>query len=398
MNFTRREALVGASVLAGTGILSTGAHAQSEAAQESATAAQPPSAPVCVTDFEPIARQKMAHYAYEYVTGAAGDEQTVRWNKEAYQKIRLRPSVMHDVSKLDTSVEFLGQKLEFPIILAPTAYHKAVHPDGELATARGAKTAGAAMVLSSFSTTAIEEVIKQTDRPLFFQLYVQPDRGFTRHMVERAQDAGAKAICVTVDTPVGGARNREQRANFKLPPGMDLPHLKGLNEHATGHMPATQWDIFTSILDPTVTWKDIAWLTSFAKVPVLVKGVLNPDDAEHAIQSGVKGIMVSNHGGRNLDTVPATIDALPLVIERVAGRVPVTVDGGIRRGTDIIKALALGARAVMVGRPYLYALGADGENGVATAIRILHKELQMTMALTGRTTIAQVDKNVLWPA
>lgn len=398
MKVTRREALVGAGVLAGTGMLTAGAAAQTAPSATVAAQAEAAPAPVCVTDFEPIARERMAHYAYEYVTGAAGDEQTVRWNREAYQKIRLRPSVLHDVSKLDTKVELLGLSLDFPILLAPTAYHKTVHPEGELATARGAKAAGTAMVVSSFSTTAIEEIAKQTDRPLWFQLYVQPDRGFTRHMVERAQEAGAKAICVTVDTPVGGARNREQRANFKLPPGMELPHLKGLNDHAHGHLPTSQWDIFVSILDPTVTWKEISWLTSFAKVPVLVKGVLNPDDAERAIQAGVGGIMVSNHGGRNLDTVPATIDALPLVVERVAGRVPVTVDGGIRRGTDIVKALALGAKAVLVGRPYLYALGADGANGVATAIRILQKELQMTMALTGKTKIAEIDKNVLWPA
>lgn len=397
MKVTRREALVGAGVLAGSGILASQAGAQPQGAQapEAETAAV---GPVCVTDYEPIARQRMPHYAYEYVTGAAGDEQTTRWNREAYQKIRLRPSVMHDVSKLDTRTELLGLKLDFPILLAPTAYHKTVHPDGELGTARGANAAGAAMVVSSFSTVAIEDIAKQTSHPLWFQLYIQPDRGFTRHMIERAQDAGARALCVTVDTPVSGARNREQRANFKLPPGMELPHLKGLNSAAHGHLPTSELEIYTSILDPSLTWKEIAWLKSFAKVPVLVKGVLNPDDADLAIKEGVDGIMVSNHGGRNLDTVPATVDALPLVIEKVAGRVPVTVDGGIRRGTDILKALALGARAVLVGRPYLYALGAAGEQGVAGAINILHKELKMAMALTGRTNLAEIDKTLLWPA
>ena len=202
---------------------------------------------------------------------------------------------------------------------------------------------------------------------------------------------------MTVDTPVAGARNREERAGFRLPAGMELPHLKGLATAGTRHSPS-EGEIFSPILDPTLTWKDIEWLRSFAKVPVLLKGVLNADDADQAARLGVSGIIVSNHGARNLDTVPATIDALPSVVHRVAGRMPVLVDGGIRRGTDVLKAIALGASAVLIGRPYLYALGVAGAAGVTRTLSILRGEFQIAMALTGRRSIAEIDRSVLWGA
>lgn len=214
-------------------------------------------------------------------------------------------------------------------------------------------------------------------------------------MVERAEAAGCRALCVTVDTPLAGARNREERAAFALPAGLDLPHLKGLAKAAH---PPREGEIFSAILDPTLTWKDIEWLKSFAKIPVLLKGVLNPDDADQAARLGVAGIIVSNHGARNLDTVPATIEALPSVVQKVAGRMPVLVDGGIRRGTDVLKALAFGASAVLIGRPCLYALGAAGAPGVTRTLSILRKELEIAMALTGRRSLAEIDKGVLWDA
>jgi 4-hydroxymandelate oxidase len=288
----------------------------------------------------------MSAMGWEYITAAAGDELTVRWNKEAYERIRLRPHVLVDVSKLDTRVTLFGQEHPFPILLAPTGSQKLTHPEGELATARGASAAGTTMVLSSFSNTSLEDVAAVAKSPLWFQLYAQTDHGFTRELVQRAETGGYRALCLTVDRPIGGVRNREQRADVKLGP---LPNLKGLQ-------------ISGGILDAALSWKDVEWLLSFAKIPLLVKGVLNPDDADRAVKAGVAGIMVSNHGGRNLDTLPATIDALPQVAEKVGGRVPVFVDGGIRRGTDVLKALALGANAesmIRVGieqRPPLHFL------------------------------------------
>ena len=348
-------------------------------------------------DFEPRARERISHIAYEFISGGAGDELSLKWNREAYDRIRLRTRVLVDVSKLDTGVRLFGQELAHPILLAPTAYHKLVHPEGEVETARGAGSAATTMVVSSFATTAVEDIARAATQPLWFQLYVQPDRGFTKSLVQRAEDAGCKAICVTVDTPLAGARNREERAAFRLPPGMDIPHLRGLRTAGARNAPR-EGEVFNAILDPTLTWKDIEWLKSFAKVPLLLKGVLDPDDADQAARLGVSGIIVSNHGARNLDTVPATIDALPAVVEQIGGRLPVLVDGGIRRGTDVLKALARGASAVLIGRPYLFALGVAGAAGVSRSVTILRRELQIAMALTGRRKIAEIDSSVLWGA
>jgi 4-hydroxymandelate oxidase len=397
MAITRRDALVSAGALAAARMFVVSAQGQSSAGKEPPVAMSAGVEPACLTDFEPLAQERMSHMAWEYINSAAADELTVRWNREAYQRIRLKPRVLVDVSELDTRVTLFGQEHAFPILLAPTAYHRLAHPDGELATARGAGAAGATMVISSFATTGVEDIAHVAKSPLWFQLYAQTDHGFTRDLVQRAEAAGCRALCLTVDTPVAGARNREARVDFELPPGLSLPNLRGLKAASGGasHRPA-ELEIFSSILDPALSWKDIEWLRSFARIPLLVKGVLNPEDADRAVKAGVAGIVVSNHGGRNLDTVPATADALPLVAEKVAGRVPILVDGGIRRGTDVLKALALGANAVLIGRPYLYGLGAGGEAGVTKVVNILRREFEMAMALTGRTSIAGIDRSVLW--
>ena len=324
---------------------------------------------------------------------------TLRWNREGYDHIRLNPRVLNDVSRIDTSVTVFGVKLSHPILVAPTAYHRLVHAEGEIATARGAGAAAAMMGISSFATTSIEDIAKAGPGPLFFQLYIQPDRGLTREMVDRAHDAGCKAICVTVDTPTIGARNREARAGFALPEGLDRPNLRpraGRSPAATTSHRPPEGSIYSAILDATLTWKDIAWIKSISKVPVWVKGVLNPEDAMRAAAEGVDGVMVSNHGARNLDTVPATIDALPRIAAKVAGRVPLIVDGGVRRGTDIIKAIALGAQAVMIGRPILFGLTVDGADGVRKVIDILRLELEMAMALSGRRSLAELDPSLIW--
>jgi 4-hydroxymandelate oxidase len=262
---------------------------------------------------------------------------------------------------------------------------------------RGASAAGAALVVSSFATTSVEEMSAAATGPLWFQLYVQPDRGFTRELVQRAEQAGCRALCVTVDSPVLGARNREQRLRFALPPGMERANLRGLGKAAGDTQRPNERQIYSAVLDPSVTWREIEWLQSLARTPVLLKGILNPDDARRAVEAGVAGLIVSNHGGRGLDTAPATIDALPLVADQIGGRIPILVDGGIRRGTDVLKALALGARAVLIGRPYLYGLGALGAEGVTRVVNILKSEFEMAMALTGRPTLQSIDRSVLWP-
>lgn len=348
-------------------------------------------------DYQAEARELMAPASYEYVTGAAADELTQRWNREAFERVALAPKVLVDVSKLDTRVTLFEQELPFPILLAPTGFQRLTHLDGEIAVAKGAGAAQALLVMSSAATTAVEDIGKAATGPLWFQLYVQRDRGFTRELVGRAEQAGAKALVLTVDTPVIGARNREARSGFCLPPGMDLPNLKGAygKENATPHRSLGD-GIYSEALDPTLTWKDVDWLMKTATVPVLLKGILNPGDAERAAGAGVAGIIVSNHGGRNLDTTPASLDALPQVVERAGDEMTVLMDGGIRRGTDVLKALALGARAVLIGRPYLYGLGVAGAEGVTRVVNILRREFEMAMALTGRTRLKELDRSVLW--
>ncbi len=349
---------------------------------------------ICLADFEPLAKAKMTAQSWEYVCAGAGDEITVRWNEEAYRRIRLKPRILVDVSKLDTRVNLFGQEHAFPILLAPVAAQKLMHPQGELASARGASAAGATMVVSSFANTSLEDVAAVAKSSLWFQLYAQTDHGFTRELVQRAEAAGYRALCLTVDTATTGARNREARAAVKLLPIPNFAKFTGAGNDVSLHTGSQ--DVFKSVLDASMSWKEVEWLRSFAQIPLVLKGVLNPDDAELAAKHGVSGIIVSNHGGRNLDTLPATIDALPQVAEKVAGRMLVFVDGGIRRGTDVLKALALGASAVFIGRPYIYGLGAAGEAGVSQIIRILQREFQMAMALTGRTNVAGIDRSLIW--
>ena len=348
-----------------------------------------------LSDFERTAQTVMSPMAWAYVSGAAADELTLRWNHEAYEKIRLMPRALVDVSKLDTRVNLLGRELAFPILLAPTAYQKLSHPDGELATVKGAADAGATMVVSTMATVSLEDIAAAAKTPLWFQLYVQPDREFTRKLVQRAEQAGYQALVVTVDTPALGPRYRELRAKFTLPPGMERANLRG-RPTATGGQRATEASIFSGTLDPTLTWKDIDWIRSITKLPVILKGIQNPDDAARAVSAGVAAVIVSNHGARNLDTGPATIDSLPGVVAKVGGKLPVLVDGGIRRGTDILKALALGANAVLIGRPYVYGLAVDGARGVTRTITILRRELESAMATCGRTSIASIDSSVIW--
>ena len=369
-NTSRRTALISGLAAAGASVVRLRAQAKAKSELDQA---------ISLFDFEALAQKDVSPAAWARVQGGSADELTLHWNREAYEHIRLRPRVLVDVSKLDTRVKLFGLELPFPILLSPTGFQSAVYPDGDLASARGAGAAQALLVIGASASKGVDEVAKVATGPVWFQLYVQSDRGFTKALVQRAEGAGCRALAVTVDSPTFGARNREAAAQGAMPP-RPLPNLQGAN-----------------YLDPTLSWRDIDWLRGFAKIPVLLKGVLNPDDAETAIKAGVSGIMVSNHGARNLDTVPATIDALPHIADKVQGRIPLIVDGGIRRGTDVVKALALGATAVGIGRPYLYGLGVGGAEGVTRVVQILRKEFEMAMMLTGRPTLASIDRSVLWP-
>jgi 4-hydroxymandelate oxidase len=329
---------------------------------------------VTLDDYERAAQQAIPPQAWEYIHSGAADEHTVRWNREAYGAIRLSPRMLNDVSAIDTRVRLLGHELAHPIILAPVAAQSIVHADGEVAVAKGAKAAGAGMILSSYTSKRVEDVAVWSPDPFWFQLYMQ-ERSVTLDVLSHVIASGCTGVCITVDTPTLGARDRMVRSGFKYP---ELPYR-------TVH-PG----------DNACTWDDIAWTRSAVKVPVLLKGILHPDDAELAIEAGAAGIIVSNHGGRNLDTTPATIDALPRIADRVGGRVPVLIDGGIRRGTDVLKALALGATAVLIGRPYVYGLAVGGANGVTAVIEILKRELEQAMALTGRASLSAVDRSLIW--
>ena len=340
---------------------------------------------ITLDDFEALARERVPHMTYEFMAGGAADEATLRWNREAYERIRLRPRMLTGVSTVDTSIDILGESLAFPILLAPVAYQRLMYEEGEIAAARGAAQAGATFVMSTASTCAIEE-IAATGARLWLQIYLQSDRGVTRDLVQRAEAAGVRALCLTVDTPVLGTRNRQARARFALPPDLPTPHLD-----AAGR---SELSLVSSKRQPS-TWKDVDWLRSITKLPVLLKGILDDRDAQLGVEHGAAGIIVSNHGARNLDTVPATIDALPPIVERVRG-IAILIDGGIRRGTDIVKAIALGATAVLIGRPYVYALAVNGADGVERSIAILREELETAMMLLGRGSVRELDQSVLW--
>jgi 4-hydroxymandelate oxidase len=344
---------------------------------------------VALSDYEEAARKRIAHMAYEYVASGAADERTMRWNREAFDEVRLRPRALVDVEQVDTRVTLFGEVLPHPVLLAPTAFHRLVHPDGEVATARGAGQAQATFVVSSLSTRRLGEIAGAASGPLWFQFFAvrRDNAAFIRDTVQEAEGVGCRALVVTVDVPVAGARNRVERANFRVPDGFETPYFPSRNQvRQQAGQPITG----------SCTWEDFAWFRSLTRLPVLLKGVLNPDDAEQAVRAGAAGVIVSNHGGRSLDTLPASLSALPQVVERVAGRVPVLLDGGIRRGTDVLKALALGARAVLIGRPYLYGLGVAGAEGVAQVVNILRRELEMALALTGRPSVAGLDSSVIW--
>jgi 4-hydroxymandelate oxidase len=348
-------------------------------------------------DLEARARERLSQSAGGYYASGAWDEVTLRDNAAAFERIKVHYRVLVDVSRRDLSVSVLGQRIAFPVLVAPTAFHKLAHPDGELATVRAAGRAGTIMVLSSLSTTLVEEVLAAADGPVWFQLYINKDRGFTRDLVARVTAAGCQAIVVTVDTPEWGRRERDVRNAFHLPPGLAAVNLLPSNPggEAIGQSGKGMGQAFGWMLDPSLTWADVEWLRGISTIPVVLKGICRADDAKAAVGSGADAIVVSNHGGRQMDTAPATIDVLPACANAVGGRVPVLLDGGIRRGLDVLKALALGATAVQVGRPALWGLAAAGQEGVEHALGILRQELDLAMALAGCPDVQAITRDLV---
>ncbi|WP_175252980.1 alpha-hydroxy acid oxidase [Pseudomonas sp. BMW13] len=350
-----------------------------------------------VGDYQAYARERMSEQAWAYLAGGAADELTLQDNRQAFDRLRLRSRVLQDLRGGNTRLRLFGQDYEHPIFVAPVAYQKLAHADGELACVLGASALRAGMVVSTQASIELETIAAQAQTPLWFQLYIQPDRDFTAALVRRTEAAGYRALVLTVDAPVSGIRNREQRAGFALPAGIEAVNLRGMRPLAVSADPsASSLLLGGPLLNAAPTWADLAWLRAQTRLPILLKGILSAADAEQALAAGVDGLIVSNHGGRTLDGLPATIEALPEVAAAVQGRVPVLLDGGIRRGTDILKALALGADAVLVGRPCIFALAAAGAVGVAHVLQLLRAELEVAMALTGCADLASIGPQTIW--
>lgn len=361
-----------------------------------------PAGLVTLADHEAHARGRLDDNAWAYFSGGAGDELTLRANRAAWDNLTLLPRVLRPLAGGHTKIELMGRTLAHPLLLAPVAYQRMAHPDGEIATAHAAASQGAGLVLSTQASVPLETVAEAfgayAERgPLWFQLYFQHDRGFTRELVQRAEHAGYEALVLTVDAPTSGARDRERRVAFKLPAGISAVNLAHLSPQPPNPGPGYS-ALFDGLLAHAPTWADVEWLQSTTRLPVVLKGVLHPEDARQAAALRLAALIVSNHGGRTLDTAPATATILPRIAEALAGDLPLLVDGGIRRGTDVLKAIALGARAVLVGRPYLYGLANAGALGVAHVLRLLRDELEIAMALCGCATLDQATPELLFKA
>ena len=372
-----------------------------------------------IEDLRQAARKRLPRMIFEFVDGGSDDEQTLKWNRESFSHYQLHPKVLADVSQVDTSTTVLGQRISTPIILAPTGAARLIDNQGELAIARAAQAAGTIYANPSMGTRSIEEVAKVTDGPLWFQIYVWRDRSLLREYIELCRAHGYSALCLTVDVPVFGNRERDHRNGMVIPPKLKMGSLFNaamrpgwwwqflMSERVTlaniagrpgvDHKTNLLSKFINSQFDPSVTWRDVEWMLGEWNGPFVIKGIMRPDDAIKAAELGVQAIIVSNHGGRQLDGTPATIDVLAQIVDAVGDRTEVILDSGIRRGSDIVKSLALGARACMIGRPYLYGLGTGGQRGVERAIELLNTEISRDMALLGCRTLDELDRSLLAP-
>ena len=355
------------------------------------------SALVTLADFEAAARERLPQLAYDYYAGGSYDELTLADNQAAFRRRKLVYRVLRDLSGRTLATTVLGQPVSMPVLVAPTAFHRLADPDGEVATARAAAAQGTVMMLSTLSTCSLEAVCG-AGGTVWFQLYVYRDRGATRALVERAEAAGCRALVLTVDAQLWGRRERDVRNRFQLPPGLECVNLGGT---AMARLPSAAEGsslsaYVTSLFDPALSWRDLAWLASITRLPVVVKGIVHPEDARLAAEHGAAAVVVSNHGGRQLDTAVATLDALPAVAEAADGKVEVLLDGGVRRGSDVVKALALGARAVSVGRPVLWGLAVAGQAGVELVLARLRDELDVVLGLCGCAAPGEVGPELLF--
>ncbi|KAL3134156.1 hypothetical protein ABBQ32_008572 [Trebouxia sp. C0010 RCD-2024] len=339
---------------------------------------------------------------YDYYAGGADTESTVRDNRAVYGRYRLLPRYMVDVSHCDLTYHLLGHKLSMPIVVAPMSQQRMADDEGELAVARAVAKEDTVMVLSTMATQPLEDVAKAgKDGPLqLFQLYVIKDRAFCRRLIQRAARAGYAGFMVTVDAPRLGNRISDERNKFSLPPGMEISNLSGLvkgGQEAKGDSSSHIVRVFQEQVDASLTWEFVKWMRDVTKLPIFVKGILSPEDARKAVDVGVDGIVVSNHGGRQLDYSPATLDMIAPIRAAVGHRVLLLMDGGIRRGTDVLKAIALGADAVMLGRPVLYGLALQGEEGVRKVLQMLRRELTLAMQLAGCTSLQTITQSLVLP-
>jgi 4-hydroxymandelate oxidase len=348
-------------------------------------------------EVEALAQAALPPQTWDYYAGGANDEVTLAQNRRAFDEIALRYRVLVDVSRRDLSCTLLGRTVPAPLIVAPMAFQRLAHPDGELGTARAAGALGLPMTVSTFATASIEEVRAESSGPLWFQLYVHQDRAITEELVARAASAGYDALMVTVDVPEIGRRERDERNGFRLSPDLRVANFRAASS-APLMTPSDGSGLSAFIQgmrDPSLSWKDLEWLRGLSSLPLILKGVVRADDAHRAVEHGAAGIVVSNHGGRQLDTAIASLRALPAVAEAVDARAMVLMDGGVRRGTDVIKAMALGADAVMIGRPVLWGLAVNGESGVRRVLELLTAELDLAMALAGAAGLADITRDLV---
>ncbi len=350
--------------------------------------------PVNVTDFQLLAKAALPPATYDYITTGSTDEVTLRDNVAAFQRLRLLPPLLTGVADVDTSTTVLKQPIALPILLAPVAGQSLYHPQGALASARAAAAATTIMGVSSSVGHSVEEIAAASSGPKWFQLYMPKDRVVAKRLIERAERSGFKAIVLTVD--LGERKDADKRNRFALPENTLRKHLRDIGFDISDRMTYGQMMAFNDqAWDLTMSWKEFDWLRSITKLPLLIKGVLRAEDAKKAVAIGLDGIIVSNHGGRRLDGVPASIDQLPTIVEAVNGRAEILLDSGIRRGTDVLKAIALGAKAVLIGRPYVWALAADGEAGVSKVLELLREELVSAMLATGSSNMAGIKRDLL---
>ncbi len=351
-----------------------------------------------VADYARAARAAMERKAFDYYEGGALDEVTLRDNSESWSRLKLYYRVLTGTGARDLSTTVLGQAVSMPVLVAPTAFHKLACAEGEAAAARAAKAAGTLFILSSLSNTAMESVFHEAGSPRWFQLYIYKDRGVTLELVQRAEAAGAEAIVLTVDAPGWGTRERDVRNSFSLPEGLTVENLSPLGKGEMPEMPGSGLAAYVRAnFKSDLGFDDLDWLCAATRLPVVVKGVCRGEDARRCAEHGAKAVVVSNHGGRQLDTAPATCEALPHVVEAVGDLCEIYVDGGVRRGSDVLKAIALGARAVLVGRPVLWGLCVNGEEGARDVLEILRRELDEAMLLCGCGKLSEIDSALLRP-